>query len=173
MTASLRIRNQSSRKRLHRADVLGRIAQRVCDGEGHHGDIELSVLFCDDPLIADLNRRYRDTDAPTDVLAFAQQPVPGYNGPEILGDIVISLESAERHCAHASGTTPDPAAVRQEVRLLFCHGLLHLLGAEHATPRSREEMTEKQARYLGIAVEAAWRATPRASTGRPNSAGTT
>jgi len=47
--------------------------------------------------------------------------------------------------------------MRDEVRLLFCHGLLHLLGYDHTTEAEAEIMNEKQASYLGLAIEAAWR----------------
>jgi probable rRNA maturation factor len=97
----------------------------------------------------DINRQWRGKDAPTDVLSFEQDDLPG--SPEhVLGDIVISLETvARRH-------PDDPDAMRGEVRLLFCHGLLHLLGYDHETARDRARMKDRQARYLGLPLEAAW-----------------
>ena len=149
----LTIRNISVRKRLYRRDVLQRIAERVCVGEKLDEDTELSVLFCDDAFIAELNRKYRGRPGPTDVLSFGQD-APGHRGPRVLGDIVISLESVERAC------NGERAGMRTEVRLLFCHGLLHLLGYTHASRAEREEMQRKQAEYLGVDTEAAWH--PRA-----------
>ena len=109
MAVSIEARNESTRKGIHRRDVLERIAARVLEGEGVAGDVELSVLFCDDPFIADLNRRYRKKTGPTDVLSFAQEEDTAVGGARALGDIVISLETVERfacaaRCACCSAT---------------------------------------------------------------------
>lgn len=151
MKVHLEVRNTSRVKGCFRRDNLRRIAQRVCAGEGRAGEAELSLLLCDDAFIAGLNRDYRGKDRPTDVLSFAQEGacVPG--AMPVLGDVVISLETVARYCGN------DTAAMRDEVRLLFCHGLLHLLGHDHANPAQRRHMQEKQARYLGLDNEAAWR----------------
>ena len=152
MTVSIEARNESTRKGVHRRDVLERIAVRVLEGEGVAGNVELSVLFCDDPFIAGLNRRYRKKTGPTDVLSFAQEEDTAVGGSRALGDIVISLETVERFCGG------DPVRMRDEVRLLFCHGLLHLLGNDHADAAGRKRMLDLQARYLGIDPDAAWHA---------------
>lgn len=155
MTVSIEARNESTRKGMHRRDVLERIAARVLEGEGVTGNVELSVLFCDDPFIAGLNRRYRKKTGPTDVLSFAQEEDTAVGGARALGDIVISLETVERFCGG------DPVRMRGEVRLLFCHGLLHLLGNDHADASGKQRMLELQARYLGIEPAAAWHAGKR------------
>ncbi|HEO72234.1 MAG TPA: rRNA maturation RNase YbeY [Candidatus Hydrogenedentes bacterium] len=160
MNVQLAVRNESRCKGFYRTDALRRLAQRVCKGEGVEHDVELSVLFCDDKCIREINKQYRHKDVPTDVLAFGQEAVPGHEHPAVLGDIVISLETVERHCAESDGGTPDRAALRAEVRLLFCHGLLHLLGAEHGTRPARAAMAAQQAQYLGITKEAAWPSAP-------------
>ncbi|HNR30740.1 MAG TPA: rRNA maturation RNase YbeY [Candidatus Hydrogenedentes bacterium] len=142
MPPRLEIRNESRIKRTHRRDVLRRLAERVCEGEGRHGDLEISVLLCDDARIAELNRQYRKKRGPTDVLSFGQdgeQP----DGSRVLGDVVISLETVARRCKG------NPRAMREDVRLLFCHGLLHLLGYDHATRAEDQVMRARQARYLG------------------------
>ncbi|MBX3175778.1 MAG: rRNA maturation RNase YbeY [Candidatus Hydrogenedentes bacterium] len=154
MTARVAVRNESSRKGLFRRDVLERLAGRICAGEGLEGDaVEVSVLFCDDAGIQALNKAYRKKNAPTDVLSFEQEPglIPGVR---VLGDIVISLETVERR---GDG---DRAAMRADVRLLFCHGMLHLLGYDHATAAERRRMVENQAGYLGLNEETAWRTDP-------------
>ncbi len=109
------------------------------------------MLLCDDAYIADLNRAYRGKRGPTDVLSFEYESIPGTDveGP-LLGDIVISLETVERRCGGAR------EAMRHEVRLLFCHGVLHLLGQEHDTAAERRAMVGKQARYLDVTIEEAW-----------------
>jgi probable rRNA maturation factor len=146
----LEIRNESSRKRIVRRDVLQRIASRVLAGEARKGAYEVSVLFSDDLFIAKLNKQFRNKRGPTDVLSFAQES-KAFHGALVLGDIVISLETVERFCAG------DAAAMREEVRLLFCHGLLHLLGYAHGRSDDKAVMVDKQAAYLKIQPEVAWR----------------
>lgn len=90
-------------------------------------DAELTVVLTDDAAIHKLNRSYRAKDKPTDVLSFSQlegetMPSPG---PVALGDIVISVETAVRQ-AHSAGHPLDT-----ELRRLFVHGLMHLLGHDH------------------------------------------
>ena len=149
MTATLSVRNTSTIKRLLRRDALERLAERICAGEHVSKDVEISLLLCDDEYMGQLNRRYRNKRGPTDVLCFEQEGPPGQEA-RLLGDVVISLETACRAC-HG-----DRRELRKEVDLLFCHGLLHLLGYDHATPRERERMNRKQAEYLGVSERAAW-----------------
>lgn len=157
MTVTVQVRNDSRFKRVYRSDVLRKCAERVCTGEGVRGDVEVSVLFCDDPFIRELNRDYRDIDKPTDVLSFEQEDVPGVR-PRPLGDIVISLETVDAHCQS------DRPLMRDEVNLLFCHGLLHLLGYDHQNAEQRRHMQQKQSHYLGTTPEDAWRFGPRTRT---------
>jgi probable rRNA maturation factor len=159
MKLNVLLRNESSRKGLYRADALKRLARRVCEGEGVGQNAELSVLFCDDEAIRGLNRRYRGKNEPTDVLSFGQlAEVGGADEKQlVLGDIVISLETVEHRCAG------DRPAMADEVRLLFCHGLLHLLGCTHQSAGERKAMGAKQAEYLEIDAGSAWpvRGAPR------------
>ncbi len=111
--------------------------------------VEVSVLFCDDPFMQSLNKEYRNVNRPTDVLSFEQPPVESADS-RMLGDIVISLETVEHNCME------DREGMRQEVYLLFCHGLLHLLGYDHGTNRERKIMQAKQALYLGVDPSDAW-----------------
>ncbi|MBI1320702.1 MAG: rRNA maturation RNase YbeY [Candidatus Hydrogenedens sp.] len=168
----LALRSESCRKRLYRRDNLERLANRIAEGESLPGDAEVSVLFVDDAQMKAINKAYRNMPKTTDVLSFEQEG-PAAGGVRILGDIVISLETVEsRYPGDASG-------MRDEVRLLFCHGLLHLLGYDHDTRAAREAMTRLQARYLGRAVQAAWFAKPEgraavpAPKGRPGGGGST
>ncbi len=85
-----------------------------------------------------LNARYRGIDAPTDVLSFAQEHdiiVPGM--PKLLGDVVISVDTAHRQAAAAGRTLED------ELGQLAIHGVLHLLGYDDATTEGYVEMVEK------------------------------
>lgn len=150
----LAVQHESTRKRLYRRDVLERLAGRICAGEGVEAvQVEVSVLFCDDARIQALNKAYRGKNKATDVLSFEQEagPVPGVR---VLGDIVISLETVENR---GEGSA---AAMRDDIRLLFCHGMLHLLGYDHANAAGRRLMVEKQALYLGVRNDAAWRTDP-------------
>lgn len=101
-------------------------------------EAELSVLLCDDACIHALNAQFRGLDAPTDVLAFAMEegaPVPVAPGAvEVLGDVVISLDTAGRQAAKAGRTIAD------EVIFLLAHGVLHLLGYDHRDPRETRVM---------------------------------
>ncbi|MFO7775108.1 MAG: rRNA maturation RNase YbeY [Candidatus Hydrogenedentota bacterium] len=149
MSVELLVLNESSVKRLCRQDKLQKLAEQVYKGEGYASEAEVSLLFCDDVRIQALNSQYRGVDAPTDVLAFPQEEHPGEEAL-VLGDIVISLETV----AERSGGDRD--AMRREVDLLLCHGLLHLLGYDHQTEAERREMAQRQAHYLARPLESAW-----------------
>ena len=98
-------------------------------------DAELSILLCDDGTIRKLNRRYRKKNKATDVLAFPMQEGPGPAAqPGLLGDVVISLPTATRQAAE------HDRPIIQEVTFLLAHGLLHLLGYDHANRREEQDM---------------------------------
>lgn len=90
--------------------------------------VELSILLCDDPVIAALNEEWREVEGPTDVLSFPQEDedwaLPE-GMPRTLGDVVISVDTAARQ-ALALGHS-----LEVELRVLLVHGLLHLLGHDH------------------------------------------
>ncbi|MGI6643342.1 MAG: rRNA maturation RNase YbeY [Bacillota bacterium] len=112
-------------------------------------DCEVSVLFTDDSFIADLNLQYRGIEGPTDVLSFplvdwdegplCEAPV---GIPEMLGDIVVSLETAKRQ-ADSCHKSED-----HEIALLLVHGVLHLLGYDHDEAHKEAIMWEKQGKVL-------------------------
>jgi len=160
MAASLAVRNASVRRGLVRNGTLERLAGRICTGEAVPGNVEISLLFCDDDDMTALNRRYRRKNAPTDVLSFEQDGPGEAAGARTLGDIVISLETAERNCGG------DRRLIKREIELLFCHGLLHLLGYDHGTRAERAEMTQKQAQYLGTSELEAWQFGPKTAAPR-------
>jgi len=98
-------------------------------------DAELSILLCDDLTIRKLNRRYRNKNKATDVLAFPMQEGPGpASHPGLLGDVVISLPTATRQAAQ------HDRPIIEEVTFLLAHGLLHLLGYDHGNKREEREM---------------------------------
>ena len=82
-----------------------------------------------------LNRDYRGKDRPTDVLAFAMSEGEGGGlHPDLLGDVVISLETAARQASERRKT------IASEVDFLLAHGLLHLLGYDHQTDEEERRM---------------------------------
>lgn len=104
-------------------------------------DGELSVLLVDDEGIREINRRFLNRDRPTNVISFAM--TEGRHGditPQLLGDIVISLEAAKRE-GEANGLT-----LSESIDFLLIHGLLHLLGYEHEGGKRGEarRMEEKE-----------------------------
>lgn len=102
-----------------------------------HADSELSILLVSDQRMRELNSRYRNKDIPTNVLAFPQLDdgfVPD-QGNVLLGDIVISVDTAAREAAR------DRCTVHQRLTALLVHGLVHLLGYDH-------ERSEQEARRM-------------------------
>ena len=108
-------------------------------------DCEVSILLTDDAEIQVLNRQYRRIDGPTDVLAFAMRDGLGGNlNPQLLGDLVISVPTAQRQSI-VHGHSLDI-----ELAILTVHGTLHLLGYDHQTPEEAETMFEKQETLLRL-----------------------
>jgi len=106
-------------------------------------DHELSIVLTDDQHIRVLNRDFREKDAPTDVLSFGQLEGEPFVSPvPILGDLVISLETASRQAVERG----HPLAA--EVRILLVHGLMHLLGHDHLESDERAEMAAAENELL-------------------------
>ncbi len=108
---------------------------------------EVVVVISDDAALRDLNTRFRGIDSPTDVLSFADDtrgPFAGggANFPRYLGDIVISIDRAREQAETAGGT------LVQELQLLTVHGVLHLLGHDHAEPAQKAAMWAAQTAIL-------------------------
>ncbi len=96
---------------------------------------ELSLVLAGERTLQRLNARYRGQDRPTDVLAF-----PGPGGEFGLGDVVISVATAERNAARLGRTLP------QELDVLALHGFLHLLGYDHESDEGQMERLERRLR---------------------------
>ena len=107
-------------------------------------DAELSVALIGDTEMHTLNRDWRDKDRPTDVLAFAlREGEDAGVHHDVLGDVVISLDTAARQAADRGATLAD------EVRVLLAHGILHLLGYDHErSPADARRMFAKQRALL-------------------------
>ncbi|MCB8945626.1 MAG: rRNA maturation RNase YbeY [Ardenticatenaceae bacterium] len=103
---------------------------------------QLTLLLTDDKTIQQLNRNYRQVNAPTDVLSFPDGDIlPGTNTP-YLGDIAISVPYA----AHQAAQTGHDLAA--ELQLLAIHGTLHLLGHDHGEPEEKATMWAAQQTIL-------------------------
>ena len=113
---------------------------------------EVSVVLSDDEYIHQLNRQYRGKDCPTDVLSFAlnegEEPEIIDKPEEILlGDIVISLETATRQAEEYGHS------LERELAYLTVHGILHLLGYDHMTEEEKKKMRQEEEyvlSFLGI-----------------------
>lgn len=109
--------------------------------EGLPENAQVSVTFVDDAAIHELNREHRGVDRPTDVLSFPQfeadEEIPE-GMPHVLGDLVVSLETARRQ-AEEYGHSEE-----REIAFLLVHGFLHLLGYDHETAEEEAEMREEQ-----------------------------
>lgn len=110
------------------------------------GDAELSIVVTDDVQIRDLNREYAGEDHATDVLSFSLEEGEPFSPPpgatRRLGEIVISYDTAERQAGEQSHNPED------ELAHLLVHGVLHLLGHDHAEPEQEREMRIHERRVL-------------------------
>ena len=126
-------------------DELVEVARFVLDDRRVPSEMELALLLVDEPTIAALNAEHLDGEGPTDVLAFPidepGESAPG--GPSVLGDVVLCPVYVARQAAEHGVT------LQQELRMLAVHGILHLLGMDHAGPEEERRMTELTARLLG------------------------
>lgn len=111
-------------------------------------DAELSILLTNDAQIQVLNREHRHKDRPTDVLSFyvsGEVVLPVAGAPRLLGDIVISIDTALRQ---ANGRKRSLMA---EIRWLLAHGILHLIGYDHQTPQQKQQMVAQTRRLVRAA----------------------
>jgi len=139
-------------------DGLVRLAEGVLKAEGVKGECELAITFVDEETIAELNKEFLGEDGPTDVLAFpiddeivesGRSPDSGTAGPDrpdvepgevpiLLGDVMVCPSVAARNAAERSRSTDD------ELALLVVHGILHVLGMDHADPEEEAAMFGRQ-----------------------------
>ncbi|GAA3272799.1 rRNA maturation RNase YbeY [Dactylosporangium vinaceum] len=131
------------------SDTVLAVARHALDEMGVNPLAELSILCVDVEYMTELNHRWMDGEGPTDVLAFPMDegsvdhgPGEGGGEPALLGDIVLCPEVAAKQAATAGHATID------ELALLTVHGILHLLGYDHAEPEEEAEMFGLQARLL-------------------------
>jgi probable rRNA maturation factor len=117
-------------------------AQAVLDHQGIPSQPDLSIVVTGNTELHELNREFLKIDAPTDVLSFPSDELDPDTGNRYLGDVIISYPQAEAQ-AQAGGH-----AVAIELQLLVVHGVLHLLGYDHADEDQQREMWAAQAEIL-------------------------
>lgn len=130
---------------------IASLARHVLDRMGIHPLAELSILLVDETTMSALHEQWMDEPGPTDVLSFPMDELrPPDDGeepePGLLGDVVVCPSVAARQAAGAGHSTRD------ELALLTTHGILHLLGYDHAEPEEEREMFGLQRELL-----AGWR----------------
>ncbi|HZB30102.1 MAG TPA: rRNA maturation RNase YbeY [Streptosporangiaceae bacterium] len=137
--------------------TLAALARHVLDTMRVHPLAELSLLLVEQSAMTELHEKWMDEPGPTDVLAFPMdelrpgQPSTGVDeegvaDPSLLGDVVLCPAIAKAQAKRAGHS------MTEELHLLCTHGILHLLGYDHAEPEEHKEMFDLQARLL-----AAWR----------------
>jgi len=136
--------------------TLSSLATHVLDRMSVHPLAELSIVLVDEPAMAELHEKWMGEPGPTDVLAFPMDELrPGHVSggtedapvdPALLGDVVLCPVIAAKQAGKAGHSAED------ELHLLCTHGILHLLGYDHAEPEEHKEMFGLQAELL-----ASWR----------------
>jgi probable rRNA maturation factor len=136
--------------------ALSALATHVLDRMGVHSLAELSIVLVDETAMTELHEKWMGEPGPTDVLAFPMDELrPGHVSggtedapvdPALLGDVVLCPVIAAKQAGQAGHSTQD------ELHMLCTHGILHLLGFDHAEPEEHKEMFGLQARLL-----ASWR----------------
>lgn len=154
--AVIHLRIRAAHRARGRTSLARRAAQAaLAQGRDLPTRVELTIRLTDDAELRALNRQYRATDAPTDVLSFGGEgyldgrPRAEDQAPDYLGDIAISMERCMAQAARFGHPVED------ELALLVIHGVLHLLGYDHHSPTRRRRMWQAQDRAF-------------ASLGRPN-----
>jgi probable rRNA maturation factor len=143
-----------STTRRDRVDLRGlrRVTETLLDAIGERG-ASVGLSLVGDAAIRTMNRTYRGKDRPTDVLSFPLLPMPvprGGDAPErMLGDVVISMDTARRQAAGYD------APLDAELKRLLIHGVLHLVGHDHEDSAERATM-EAEERRLAAAIGLAW-----------------
>jgi probable rRNA maturation factor len=123
-------------------DLLERATRAALAHQSEPLDSELTILLTDDARLRELNRDYLGIDAPTDVLSFPASETDPETGARYIGDILISIPRARAQAEAANHP------LGSEVQLLVVHGVLHLLGHDHAQADEKARMWKAQAEIL-------------------------
>ncbi|WP_438298219.1 rRNA maturation RNase YbeY [Sporosarcina sp. FA15] len=131
-------------------DLIRKLLNHTAKEEELAGELEVSVTFMTDADIQEVNATYRGKNVPTDVISFALEEltegevaiIPEEGMPTALGDILISVETAERQAGEYGHD------FNREIGFLALHGFLHLLGYDHLTEEEEAEMFRRQKEIL-------------------------
>ncbi len=132
---------------------LVRLSRFVLDRLRVHPQAELCIMLVDEETIAELNEKWMGSSGVTDVLAWPMDELrPGHVNDEpvegVLGDLALCAPVARRQADEAREKGQTGYSLTDEVDLLTVHGILHLLGYDHAEPDEHAEMFGLQARLL-------------------------
>ena len=138
----VKIKNQQNKIKISLRWIT-EVTNEILKGLGYQ-KWEISILLVDDPQITKLNKTYLQRNRPTDIIAFSQlEGEFSQLNTHLLGDLVISLETAQRHAEE------DHTTLNDEIVFLLIHGILHLLGYDHEGSISQaREMEVKQEEVL-------------------------
>lgn len=128
-------------------DFIKEVALEIMKFEGSPENAQLSMVFCDDSAIQDLNKEYRGKDEPTDVLSFPMELENFVPEIRMLGDIVISMDTAKRQAEEFGHS------VMAEIVILMIHGILHLHGYDHIEEEDCKIMRPREAEILNYLVQ--------------------
>jgi probable rRNA maturation factor len=148
---SIEVLNESG-VQVDEAALVG-LARHVLDEMHVHPLAELSLLLVDEAAMTELHEKWMDEPGPTDVLAFPMDELrpgqlsggvseEGVADPGLLGDVVLCPAVAKAQARQAGHS------MVHELHLLCTHGILHLLGYDHAEPEEHKEMFDLQTRLL-------------------------
>ncbi len=154
-TSTIHIENKYPESKLQlNIEAIRSAAWHICQLLGVDR-YDLSITFCDDTFIQQLNRQYRSKDKPTDVLSFPQEewssaisieqpntPLENSINAKSLGDLVISIDSALKNAKNIS------QPIQEEIYFLMIHGLLHLCGHDHLEKEEESVMIHQQKQIL-------------------------
>lgn len=121
-------------------NFLEEIASSVLQHQEISPDSALSIVIDNSEKLRELNKQFRGIDAPTDVLSFPSGEIDPETGETYLGDIIISWEKVQSQALQQT--------IECEMRLMVVHGILHLLGYDHATDTEQKRMWTIQDQIL-------------------------
>jgi len=141
----IQIENKQTKIKIQKRNIRSTVRKllKIMDSENK----EISISFVDDKTIQQFNKNYLQKDNSTNVLSFSlQEGEYGNINPNILGDIIISAETAQRDAVIGN------FSVSEEIDFLIIHGLLHLLGFNHenTTKVQTTKMRIKEKELFGI-----------------------
>src|ERR1044071_5244656 len=123
-------------------DLLERAARTALEHEAQSLESDLSIILTDDARLHELTLNYLGVDAATDVLSFPATETDPETGARYIGDILISIPRAQDQSDEAGHP------LESEVQLLVVHGVLHLIGHDHAEADEKARMWKAQAEIL-------------------------